>query len=144
MKHSTIWWILGALILAGGCARTERVKAVEGDKSLAYESLGTLEIKEKAYALNPSNAFWTSVEVATLSFARTPSRGEHYKRLLRKKLAKVADSKYDADAVINVHYWPDPESKKFPDGYVYARGEMIRYHSFPGDAPQPAPPAAQA
>jgi len=50
-------------------------------------------------------------------------------------LMKAAKSSYGADAVINVEYWPDPESEGFPrGGTIYARGEMVRYLEFPGEA----------
>lgn len=114
-----------------GCARIEKVKATEAAKEIPYHSLGTLEIKERALIPTTASPLWTGVEVATLTLADTPSRGERYKRSLRSKLARLARIKYGADAVINVHYWPDPESKNFPQGYLYARGEMIRYQHFP-------------
>lgn len=126
-----------------GCARIEKVKAIEGTKDLPYESIGTLEVKEKALTATPASAFWTGVEVTTLTFAKTPSRGELYKKSLRSKLAQLARRKYGADAVINVNYWPDPDSKSFPRGYIYARGEMIRYEHFPGTDPSLAPEPTQ-
>lgn len=138
MKVSREILILIAIALGTGssCARVERVKAMEGEKPVPYESLGILEVKEKARLLTPEGTFWTGVEIATLSFAKTPTRGTHYKKYLRRKLARIADRKYQADAVINVQYWPDPEAGGFPDGFIYARGEMIRYESFPSEAPQ--------
>ena len=128
--------IFAMLVVFNGCSRVEKVRATEEGKGIPYDSLGTVEVKEKAYRLTPSAAFWTGVEITTLTFADTPSRGEHYKKYLRMKLEKVADKRYNADAVINVHYWPDPESNSFPDGYIYARGEMIRYQRFPKEPTQ--------
>lgn len=142
MKSITSWMLVTALlVVCNGCARVEKVKAVEGGTESPYHSLGTIEVKEKAYRFNPAAAFWTGVEITTLTFADTPSRGEHYKKFLRKKLEKVANKRYDADAVINVQYWPDPESSNFPDGYVYARGEMIQYRRFPGESTQGSMPS---
>ena len=137
MKSIPTWLAVAVALLAfNGCARVEKVRAIEGDKEVPYDSLGTLEVKQKAYRVNPSAAFWTGVEIATLTFADTPSRGEHYKKFLRRKLQKLAGKRYDADAVINVKYWPNPESGNFPDGYIYARGEMIQYHHFPKEPTQ--------
>lgn len=128
-------------VVCNSCARVEKVKAVEGGTESAYQSLGTLEVKEKTYRFNPDAFFWTGVEITTLTFADTPSRGEHYKKFLRKKLEKVANKRYNADAVINVQYWPDPESSNFPDGYIYARGEMIQYRRFPSESTQGSVPS---
>ena len=128
-----------------GCARIEKVSAIEGTKEIPYQSLGTLEVKQKAYTATPTSAFWTGVEVTTLTLANTPSRSNLYKNSLRTKLARLARKKYGADAVINVQYWPDPESKSFPQGYLYARGEMIRYEHFPGtELPIPSKPSNPA
>ena len=52
------------------------------------------------------------------------------KRLLDGKLVKAAKKRYNAEAVVNVQYWPDLSSEKFPQGKVYARGEMVRYKRF--------------
>ncbi len=123
-----------SLFLMQGCARVEKVRAMEGDFKAPYDSLGTLEVKTKAPYLTLGGSFWTSVEAVSLGVAKTPSRGEHYKRRLRSKLAKIASRRYSADAVIKVIYWPDPESKRFPDGSIHARGEMIRYRSFPSES----------
>lgn len=118
------------VFLMTGCARTELVRAVEGDDVPAYNSLGTLEVKQLAPVVTAKGAFWTGVEAVTLGFAKTPSRGEHYKASLRSELAYLASHRYGADKVINVTYWPDPDSFSFPDGLIYARGEMIRYSRF--------------
>ncbi len=136
--RSSFFLIVLLALLGGACARTEKIRAIEGGNDTPYQSLGTLEIKERAYYVTPRHAFWTGVELVTLSFADTPSRGDNYKTYLRKKLARLAHRRYRADSVINVHYWPDPESKSFPGGYVYARGEMIKYQRFPTDTVQPA------
>ncbi|MBI3317150.1 MAG: hypothetical protein HYZ85_04010 [Candidatus Omnitrophica bacterium] len=124
-----LWVVMSSL---SACIRTERVRAIEGSEGvLPYQSLGTLEIKQKAPYVTPGGILFTGIEVATLTFAKTPSRGDHYKRTLRAELAEVASKSYGADKVVNVEYWPDPDSGSFPDGYVYARGEMVRYHRFP-------------
>ena len=114
-----------------GCARVEKFQAIEGDKEIPYESLGTLEVNTKATRLNKRSFFWTSTEVMTLGFADTPGRGDHYKQILKKKLIEKAKERYGADAVIKVQYWPDPDSDSFAHGLIYARGEMVKYTRFP-------------
>lgn len=138
--------LIAILILpaALGCARVEKFQAIEGDKDIPYESLGTLEVNTKATRLNTRSFFWTSTEVMTLGLANTPGRGDHYKEMLKSKLVDKAKQRYGADAVIKVQYWPDPDSDGFAHGLIYARGEMIKYTSFPeapavtSAAPNPA------
>lgn len=120
--------ILGTL--SSGCARIEKVKVLASDPSMPYESLGTLEVKTQANRRALPRLGWTTVEMMTLSLAKTPTRGETYKRRLNQKLSDKASEHYDADAIIHPEYWPDPESSAFPEGQVYARGEMIRYRKF--------------
>ncbi|MCM8776246.1 MAG: hypothetical protein NC930_07875 [Candidatus Omnitrophica bacterium] len=126
--------LLAISLVLCGCARTQKVKAMEGTVSVPYESLGTLEVKQQIPQVNADDILWTGVEVVTLTLAPTPSRAERYKKDLRSKLARVARKEYAADALINVTYWPDPSSKGFPKGYLYARGEMIRYQKFPAES----------
>jgi len=114
-----------------GCSRTQKVTAYETGSEIAYVHLGTLEVQEKAQDMDPRHAMMQGLEVATLTLADSPSRAEIYKASLRKKLAEVAKRKYGAHAVIHVTYWPDPSMDKFPEGKVFARGEMIRYKPFP-------------
>ena len=119
---------LVAMVLWAGCARVEKVKAVEGDRTTTpYESLGTLEVKEKARFISFSNVLGGAAE--------------HYKKSLRAKLADTARTHYGADGVIKVEYWPDPQSKRFPYGYIYARGEMIKYRKFPASTSSEEPSA---
>lgn len=132
MRYELSWAaFIVVMTLSMGCARVEKVRAVEGDGGIPYETIGTLEIKEKAPLITGKGVLWTGVEVATLTMAKTPSRAEQYKKSLRKKLAKKARKNYGADGVVKVEYWPDPAQRSFPYGYVYARGEMIRYKKFP-------------
>lgn len=121
-----------------GCARTAKVTAVEGGTDIPYESLGTLEVREKVSRVSAAGAWYTGVEVVTLSLADTPARDERYKKKLRDLLAERAKTRYQADGVIGVRYWPDPSMDTFPQGYVYARGEMIKYTRFPGQGSDPA------
>jgi hypothetical protein len=134
MRASGAAFIILALSLATGCARVEKVVAVESGSEIPYISLGTLEVKERISSFEPSQMVWGGVEVLSLSFANTPKRWEQYKKLMRRRLAELAKERYGAHAVINVVYWPDPSNSKFPEGYLYARGEMIRYQRFPQPA----------
>ena len=144
------WLVFGMMLgSVAGCARTEKVTAIEGSKDIPYQSLGSLEVKTKARYITPGSVLWTGVEAATLTLANTPSRAERIKNHLRQKLAAAARKHYGADAVIHVEYWPPPEHSKFPEGYVHARGEMIKYTPFgqkreaeqaqSESQPQPAP-----
>ena len=54
-----------------------------------------------------------------------------WSKKVQKKLAKEAWQHYQADEVINVEFWPDPAGKSFPRGYMFARGEMVKYEPFP-------------
>ncbi len=117
-------------IVITGCARVQEVTAVEGDTSVPYDSLGTLQVEKKVPYVRSSGLWWGTVEVVSLGLAGTPSRGEQLKKSLRSKLAETARKQCKADLVIKVEYWPDPESSKFPDGRVYARGEMIKLRRF--------------
>ena len=135
-KRQTFLVFLVIAAAVSGCARVEKVRALEGDKDVAYDSLGTLEVKRRVPFVRPTGILWSGVEVLTLSLAKTPSRADQYKKSLRSKLAQKAKKRYGADGVIKVEYWPDPASSRFPEGYLYARGEMIRYRKFPAAQPQ--------
>lgn len=128
-----------AMILVSGCARTEKVVAKEGAFGVPYESLGTIEVKEKVPAMPLTRALRKGVEVATFGLADAPQRSEYYKDILKKKLAKLAKEQYGAHAVVDVRYWPDPETPKFPEGYLHARGEMVRYLRFPAEVSSEVP-----
>ena len=108
MKRILFFLAFLPLMIFFGCSRTAKVVAIEGDKSdISYTDLGTLEIKMHAPALRSS------------------------RKILSSRLAALAHKRYGADAVIKVEFWPDPNSRKFPNGIIYARGEMIKYNSFP-------------
>lgn len=107
-----------------GCTHVEKRKAIEGDVSKPYDSLGTLEVHVRTNPWKPIN-WWNDVkEISTVTLANTS-----YDKRLREKL--VEDSKkYGADQVIKVEFWPPLDSKHFPEGKVFARGEMIKYRRF--------------
>ena len=131
MTGRNLFFLAVLLSVMTGCTHVERVKAIEGDASIPYDSLGTLEVKMSVPVLTSEQFYWTPVELLTLGFAHSPSQADSYKRLLQNELVKKARSNYDADAVIHVEYWPDLSSKKFPSGEMLARGQMIRYKRFP-------------
>lgn len=135
MQKSVWIALLPCLFLITGCSRAEKVVAVESGASAAYESLGSLVVKEKAKDLWDLEAKKLLVETVTLSMADTGTRAEMFRRALSTRLAESARKKYGAHAVINVTYWPDPAGTEFPEGEIFARGEMIRYtNSVPGSA----------
>ena len=131
-------YIAAIMVITAGCAKIEESRSYEdsGPNLKTYKSIGILEVKEPAQELTNQKGAWFGVEVATLSLAPTPSAGDLYKARLKAKLAHVAKERYGADAVVNVTFWPDPDSGNFPDGLIHARGDMVRYKKFP--APEPA------
>ena len=131
MTGRNLLFIALLLSLMPGCTHVERVKAIEGDASIPYDSLGTLEVKMAVPPMTSEQVYWTPIEVLTLGFAHSPSQADSYKRLLQNELVRKARSSYKADAVIHVEYWPDLSSKKFPSGEILARGQMIKYTRFP-------------
>lgn len=129
--------MIGFILMAicvGGCSRTQQVRATQTGSGLPYTSLGTLEVKETAGLITGPQTFWSGVKVLSLGLADTPRRSTLYEKTLKQRLEKLSRLTYDADAVINVRYWPDLESSSFPDGLIYARGEMIRYKRFPQES----------
>lgn len=135
MQKSLWIALLPCLILVTGCSRAGHVTAMESGTSAAYESMGSLVVKEKAKDLWDMEAKKLLVETATLSLADTGTRADMFRQALSARLAETARKKYDAHAVINVTYWPDPSGDDFPEGEIFARGEMIRYtNSTPGSA----------
>jgi len=144
LKGETVKKTLGFICLIGimalGCTRMQSVRAYENvPDQRPYVSMGTLEVNVPADSIPPSKLLWGGIELLSLTYATTPSRGDIYKSALKSKLAKIANARHDADAVINVEFWPDPASEDFPNGKVYARGEMVRYQRFPNSTVNEAP-----
>lgn len=128
-------FILGIIMAASsGCSHVEKVRVLEGDIDTPYQILGTLEVKTKTPVFRVSNLVDGTKEALTLGYARTPVDAEKIKKDLDNKLMHDARDHYGADAVVKVRYWPNLASGSFPDGYAYARGEMVRYEPFPNDA----------
>ena len=119
--------VLGFLVLTAltGCTRTEKVSVLASETaSRPAKSLGTLEVSQKT---NPwAFVNWGSAlkEILTLTLADTS-----YEARLNRKLIKKS-KKFGAEQIVNVKYWPELDSGKFPNGKVHARGEMVRYSRF--------------
>ncbi len=129
MKKGWVVFLFILLAPALGLARSERVRAGEGDISVPYTSLGTLEVKKKVSGF--SDLGWKTWQVLTEGGAKSSAQAEHYRKALKCMLVRRAAKQYGANAVIHVQYWPDPASEGFPKGWIYARGEMVRYKPFP-------------
>ena len=110
-------WIQVPSVHAGVKLDLTEKKAV-----IPYTSLGFTEVKVKAPGkeLKGDKASEKAIK-----------RGNKLKSKLFSKMSKDAKKYFKADAVINITYWPELTSFKFPHKYVYARGEMIRYNRFP-------------
>jgi hypothetical protein len=132
MFRQSLLGLIAILFLITGCTRGEKVQAIEGESISAYDSLGSIEVQVPACRFCISHPIWLMTKVFTLGFAGD-SRADLYKKSLARKLAKKAKKDHHADAVIMVRYWPDPNLDSFPQGKVFARGEMVRYKTFPGD-----------
>ena len=130
VKGLSILILIGAV--AFGCARYQKIQVIEGDFVHPYKVIGTLEVKEKAEMV--PDVYRAGAELLSLGYLRYPDRADSYKETLNRQLARKAHDLYRADAVIKVEYWPDPSSKDFPDGMIYARGQMIQLSKFPAPA----------
>ena len=91
----------------------------------AYDTLGMIEVSEPA-------KYNLLVRIFTLNLLKYRSY-DRIKANLDADLTLKAKTHYKAESVINVTYWPDSELAKTTDLY-HARGEMIRYSPFGGDA----------
>lgn len=114
-----------------GCTRTEKVVLTTGDVTTAYEPLGEIQVEDSVSKFNFPNVFHFMGQMLIYNRYPTSGQSESLQGRLNKKLRKIARKRYGADAVINVHYWPDLNSAKFPKGMVYAKGDMVRYKNFP-------------
>ncbi len=118
MNRLSIVWILAFVFT--GCFSGRDVQILEGESDKAYVSLGHIEVKIPAQ----------------LSVWR---QGPRYKKILRRELLQRAKP-LEADALIHIRYWPDLSEKNFPDGFVYAKAEMIRFQKFPIKRPETKQP----
>jgi hypothetical protein len=136
MKRKTmVAVILSALCWIGPAALAQELDPASSPEK-PYTSLGTLEVREKAGTLFFNRLGWTLAEAATLTRADTPSRADVLRSRARERLLRKARKNYGAHDVVSIEYWPAPESEYFPDGFLLARGEMIRYTPFPAEDSQ--------
>lgn len=132
MKRSWIFALaIVTLLGAAGCSSVQKVVALQGDAAQPYESLGTLEVKRDVPAVQYKRIFSQLGAWMTFGHSEPMTQAVYLRGLLDAKLIKLAKKKHCADAIIRVQYWPDLTAGEFPDGVVYARGEMIRYKRFP-------------
>ena len=106
-------WVAGMMIvfLFAGCLLEKQMQIREGDWVKPYESLGNIEVKV----------------LAAQSF--TFNKTKLYKRLLQREL-RERSRQFGAEGLAHVEYWPDLSGESFPDGFVYARAEMIQHKKF--------------
>lgn len=114
-----------------GCSSTEKVVAIQGDFSKPYESLGTIEVDRRAPRIQSRRIFGQVWEWITFGYVENISQEAYLQGLLNKKILKAAQKNHQAEAVIQMKYWPDLSSPEFPQGLIYAKGEMIRHKRFP-------------
>ena len=133
LKH---WYVVTILVLliapslafgGGGLA------VFDGAPKAPHQKIGELEVSIKS----PPPAFgWTTAKVLTFGWVKGPSRAEQIKKRLRQKLKK-AGRKYQADAIAEINYSPNPgEATYFRTKDYYARGALIKYSKFPESQPQ--------
>jgi hypothetical protein len=114
-----------------GCSRTQKVVALQGGISEPYESLGSIEVDRKAPMIQYRRIFGQVWEWVTFGHYENISREAYLQGLLNKKMLKVAKNDHHAEAILDAKYWPDLTAKKFPQGRIYGKGDMIRYKRFP-------------
>ena len=113
--------VLAALFILSslGCAK-HRAVILPSDTLTPHWSVGTLEVSTKA----PKT--WTHVLSAGLLPSHSYVKAQHK---LDKKLTHQAAKKFDADAIMNIQYWPEP-GVKTTDGKIRARAEMFQFPPF--------------
>ncbi len=125
VKKIVVLGIFVSLLASGPAYSGVKLQLAETGVSLPYLSLGFSEVKIKA----PGKELKGDKAVK-----KAEKRARKLRAKLYKKLKHDAKQYFKADAVINIKYWPELDSAKFPHKYVYARGEMIRYNKFPSDS----------
>jgi hypothetical protein len=114
-----------------GCSRTQKVVVLQSGISEPYESLGSIEVDRKVPRIQYRRIFGKVWEWTTFGHCKNISQEAYLQGLLNKKMLKDARKNHHAEAVINAKYWPDLTAKKFPQGRIYAKGDMVRYKRFP-------------
>ena len=133
MKYSWALMLSVVMILGmhGGCSRVQKVVAIQGDLNPPYDSLGSIEVNRPAPRISCRRIFGQAWEWITFGRFENISQEAYLRDLLNEKILKVARKNHQAEAVIHMQYWPDLTASKFPQGRIYAKGEMIRYKRFP-------------
>ena len=134
MKRS-FFSILGLMFLFGiftGFSRVQDVVVTQDSTSITipYDSLGWVEVNRKAPLIQYRRVAGQLVFWGSFGYFKNPSQEVYLQSLLNEKIKKAAKTRYGAEAVINVKYWPDLTAAKFPKGLIYAKGEMVRYKRF--------------
>ncbi len=132
MKYSWVWVLAAVMVLGmnSGCSSSQKVVAMQGDLGKSYESLGWVEVDRTVPRIQYRRIFGQLWEWITIGHVENLSREEYLQGLLDKKVLKVAKKNHEAEAVIHMQYWPDLAARKFPQGLIYAKGEMIRHKRF--------------
>lgn len=130
-RFCSIFLALMMTIGFSGWSKTQGVTVIKEEISVPYDSLGEVEVNSKlpffrGRTIGSQFLNW----VVTSDLDGNTSQEAYLQDYLNKKLIKAAKKNHNVDALIHVKYWPDLKAKKFPEGRVYARGEMIRYKRF--------------
>lgn len=133
MKRSMVLMLVLVMLFSGstGCSQAHKVIATQGGISEPSESIGSIEVERQVPRIAYRRIFGQLWEWITFGRSENISREAYLQGLLNKKMLKAAKNVYNAEAVIHTEYWPDLTEKKFPQGRVYAKGDMVRYKRFP-------------
>ena len=133
MKRSLVLTLVLMMFLGvnAGCSSVQKVVATQGGISEPYESIGVIEVDRKVPWISYRRVFGKLWEWMTFGHCENISREAYLQGLLNKKMLKAAQNNHHAEAVIHVKYWPDLTAKKFPQGLIYVKGDMVRYKRFP-------------
>ncbi len=130
-RFSLLVMLMAVVLISAGCGRTQKVIATQDGFSAPHESLGGVEVSREAPMIQSKRLFGQLWQWATLGHYQNIAQEAYLQGLLNKKLIKAAKKTHQAEQVIDVKYWPELSAKKFPQGLIYAKGEMIRYKRFP-------------
>lgn len=97
---------------------------------IPYESLGWIEVSCKTPRIQYRRIFGQLCEWLSFGYFPNLSRESYFRRLLNAQLARIAKKNPEVQAVINTNYWPNLMARRFPQGLIHAKGEMIRYKRF--------------
>ncbi|MFA7255570.1 MAG: hypothetical protein WC133_05690 [Candidatus Omnitrophota bacterium] len=133
MKRSFVFMLAVAMLfsMSAGCSRVQKIVVTQGEISEPSEPMGSIEVQRKAPRIPYRRIFGQLWEWVTFGHCENISREAYLQGLLNKKMLKDAKNDYNAEAVIHVKYWPDLTAKKFPQGLIYAKGDMVRHKRFP-------------